>query len=70
MKCIQCQATMKKGATPLHIDRKGVHLMLESVPAWVCEQCGESLIEEKVVDSVQDLIKAIDQKSQPFAIAQ
>ncbi|MBI5184444.1 MAG: YgiT-type zinc finger protein [Nitrospinae bacterium] len=69
MKCIQCQGNMKKSITPLHIGRKGVHLMLESVPAWVCEQCGESLLEEKDVDSVQDLIKAIEQKSKPFAIA-
>ena len=37
MKCVQCKGHMKKGSTPLHIDRKGVHLMLDHVPAWVCE---------------------------------
>ena len=68
MKCIQCQGNMKKSSTPLHVDRTGVHIMLDHVPAWVCEQCGESLFEEKDVDSVQDLINTVEKKSKLFEI--
>jgi len=63
MKCIHCKGIMKKASAPFHIDRKGCHLMLERVPAWVCEQCGEAYFEEKEVDSIQKLIHSIEQKT-------
>ena len=37
--------------------------MLESVPAWVCEQCGEAYFEAKEVDAIQELIHSIEQKT-------
>ncbi len=55
---------MKRGTAPFHIDRKGCHLMLERVPAWVCEQCGEAYFEEKQVDAIQDLVLSIEHKAQ------
>ena len=64
MKCLHCRGRMKKGTAPFHIDRKGCHLMLESVPAWVCEQCGEAYFEEKEVNAIQDLIQSIQYKAQ------
>ena len=64
MKCIHCKGNMSKGTTPFHIDRSGCHLTLDSVPAWVCEQCGEAYFEEKEVDAMQKLIDSIDQKAQ------
>ena len=63
MKCIHCQGEMKRGTTPFHVDRKGCHLLLDAVPAWVCEQCGEAYFEEKEVDAIQDLAEAIEQKT-------
>jgi YgiT-type zinc finger domain-containing protein len=62
MKCIHCQAAMKQGTAPLHIDRIGCHVTIDNVPAWVCQQCGEAYFEEQEVDTIQDLIRAIDQK--------
>jgi len=63
MRCIYCQGQMKKGTAPFHIDRKGCHLVLDSVPAWVCEQCGEAYFEEQEVDAIQDLIRSVDEKA-------
>ena len=48
MTCIHCRGEMKRGAAPFHIGRKGCHLMLDEVSAWLCEQCGEAYFEEKV----------------------
>jgi len=59
---------MKKGTAPLHIDRKGCHLTLDNVPAWVCCQCGEAYFEEAEVFAVQELITVIDQKSQLLVV--
>jgi YgiT-type zinc finger domain-containing protein len=59
---------MKRGTTPFHVDRKGCHLVLDSVPAWVCQQCGETYFEEKEVDAIQDLIMSIEEKAQVLAM--
>ena len=69
MKCMHCQGEMKKGVTPFHIDRKGCHLTLDKVPAWVCTQCGEPYFEEAEVDAIQDLIQSVEQKTQAIALA-
>ena len=69
MKCIHCLGEMKRGTTPFHIDRKGCHLMLDSVPAWVCDQCGETYFEEKEADAIQDLIRSIEQKTRALAVS-
>ena len=68
MKCIHCQGQMKRGTTPFHIDRKGCHLILDNVPAWVCQQCGETYFEEKEVDAIQDLIMSVEEKAQVLAM--
>jgi YgiT-type zinc finger domain-containing protein len=67
MKCVHCQGEMKKGATPFHVDRKGCHVLLESIPAWVCQQCGEAYFEEHEVDAIQDLIRLVEQKADALA---
>jgi len=67
MKCMYCKAEMRRGTAPYYIDRQGIHITLDKVPAWVCPQCGEAYFEEKEVDSIQALIKAVEEQSQEFA---
>jgi YgiT-type zinc finger domain-containing protein len=64
MKCIHCQGEMRRGFAPFHIDRKGVHVSFDNVPAWVCEQCGEPFFEGPEVDAIQTLIKLVDQQGE------
>jgi len=42
--------------------------MLDAVPAWVCEQCGEAYFEEKEVDTIQDLVRPIEAKTEALAM--
>jgi YgiT-type zinc finger domain-containing protein len=60
MECLCCKAQMKKGTAPFSIDRNGYHVLWEAVPAWVCEQCGESLLETQEVDIIQDTLAVLD----------
>jgi YgiT-type zinc finger domain-containing protein len=60
MKCIHCQGGMRRGAAPFHVDRKGYYPLFDTVPAWVCSQCGEAYFEEPKVDSIQEAIRALD----------
>ena len=67
MKCIHCQVQMKRGTTPFHIDRPGCHLVLDQVPAWVCEQCGEAYFEAQAVEAIQDLVRSVQEKAQALS---
>lgn len=69
MKCIHCQGEMKKGSVPFHVDRRGCHVLLDNVAAWVCQQCGEAYFEEHEVDAIQDLIRSVETKADALAAA-
>lgn len=58
---------MQRSVVPVHVDRKGVHVTMDEVPAWVCRQCGEHYFEEGDVDSVQGVIKAVEAEAEKFA---
>ncbi len=60
---------MERGTAPFHIDRRGYHLVLDEVPAWVCSQCGEVYFDEAEVDSMQSVIRAVDEQVQRIAVA-
>ena len=64
MKCIHCQGRMEWKTAPFQVDRKGYHLTLEAVPAWVCSQCGEAYFEEREVEKIQKMIRAVDQQTE------
>jgi YgiT-type zinc finger domain-containing protein len=68
MKCIYCQGKMARGTAPFHIDRKGYHLVLDRIPAWVCSQCGEVYFDEPEVDSIQAMLRAVDAQVEKIAI--
>lgn len=63
MKCMHCQGEMNKAAAPFHVDRKGYHLTLDVVPAWVCRQCGEVYFDEPEVDSIQEIIQTLEDRT-------
>jgi YgiT-type zinc finger domain-containing protein len=54
---------MKKGEAAFHIDRKGCHVTLARVPAWVCAQCSESYFAAVVVAAIQELAQTVEQKT-------
>ena len=69
MKCMHCQGQMKKGTSPFHIDRQEYHLTLDAVPAWVCQQCGEVYFAEPEADSIQEIIKAVEDRTNKLTVA-
>lgn len=62
MDCYSCKGQMEKDSAPIEIDREGWHITIDHSPAWVCNQCGEHLFEEKELDAIQDLIVMAGQK--------
>lgn len=64
MKCLLCKGEMEKTAVAYTVDRKGYHLFIERIPAYVCSQCGERYFEEKEVDAIQNMLKTFEEKLQ------
>lgn len=62
MKCLQCGGEMEKKTVPYSVDRKGYHLYLGEIPAFVCTRCGEKFFDEKEVAAIQDILRNIDEK--------
>ena len=69
MKCMHCQGKMERGTAPFHIDRKGYHLILDAIPAWVCRQCGEVYFEESEVEAIQRVIRELDKQTERLALS-
>ncbi len=67
MNCMYCQGKMERGIAPFHIDRKGYHLTLDRIPAWVCAQCGEVYFDEPEVKAIQEVLLALDQRTDEMA---
>lgn len=60
MDCLHCKSKMKRGNAPFSVDRNGYHISWESIPAWVCPQCGETFFEENEVHHIQKALDKID----------
>ena len=63
MKCMHCQGELEKGTAPLTVDREGLHVHWDALPAWVCNQCGEPTFEKAEVERVQRTLAAIDRET-------
>lgn len=69
MKCLLCKGEMEKRMVNYTVDRKGYHLFIEKIPAYVCSQCGERFYEEKEVGAIQDMIRSLEEKLQAVLVA-
>ncbi|MFB3901929.1 MAG: type II toxin-antitoxin system MqsA family antitoxin [Acidobacteriota bacterium] len=69
MKCVLCKGTMKKSKAPFHVERNAYVVTLQAVPAWVCSQCGEVYFDEKAVEAIQAMIRALDQEAEKVALS-
>ncbi len=66
MECIHCKGKMTKSAVPFSLHRKGYHIHWDSVPAWVCAQCGEPYFEPGEVEIMQRAASALDEQQAAF----
>ena len=60
MECFYCKGKLIRTKVSYTVSRKGFHLIIDDVPAWVCEQCGEPLFDEETVDAIQEMLQEVD----------
>jgi YgiT-type zinc finger domain-containing protein len=69
MECIHCHGTLERGRTSYTVNRKGYHLIIDHVPAWICKQCGEALFDEETVEAIQAMLREVDRQAEALALA-
>ena len=62
MECLYCKGVLVRKKISYTATRRGYHLILDEVPAWVCEQCGEPLFDEATVDAIQDVLQGVEDR--------
>ena len=67
MECSRCKSDLEPGRTTYTANRHGYHLRFEDIPAWICQQCGESVFEERVVEAIQQLLMTLDEGMELFS---
>ena len=60
LRCRLCDGVLVRKKINYAIAHKRRHLIIDDMPAWVCQQCGEPLFEEQAVDVVQKLLHELD----------
>ena len=59
MNCLVCKGgTMHESFEPYFAKLETGYLIVENVPCWKCNQCGEILFAASVLEKVEDLIAA------------
>jgi YgiT-type zinc finger domain-containing protein len=60
MECLYCRGQLVSRKVSYTANRKGYHLIIDDVPAWVCEQCGEPMFAEATVEAIQEMLREMD----------
>lgn len=67
MDCPYCKGELVREMVSYSANRKGYHLIIDDVPAWVCKQCGEPLFDEETVDAIQEMLREVDSRLDKLA---
>ena len=66
MKCKLCHGDYREKAVVLSFQRAGRTVVVEDVPAPVCDRCGDELIEESTARAVEKLLAAKPDATAPL----
>ena len=62
VECLNCRGSLQPGTASYVVNRKGYHLILDDIPAYVCSQCGQALFMEEAVRVIQEMVRALDSR--------
>ena len=69
MECLHCRGMLVRQRVSYAATRRGYHLIIDDVPAWVCQQCGEPLFDEETVDAIQEVLRGVDTHLEESALS-
>ncbi len=66
MKCDLCGGEYKEKRISQSYNRFSKTVVVENIPALVCDRCGDILLSEETVEAIQDALKKEPQGSVPL----
>ena len=58
MNCLVCKSgTMHESLEPYFAKLQSGYVIIENVPCWKCNQCGEILFSASVIEKIEDLLE-------------
>ncbi|MBI3989549.1 MAG: YgiT-type zinc finger protein [candidate division NC10 bacterium] len=63
MECIHCKGELERSKAPFTVSRKGYHVVWDAIPAWICRQCGEPLLESREVELIQKALEVLERET-------
>lgn len=66
MKCTLCQGDYREKAVVFSFRREGRSVVVENVPALVCDRCGDELLTDSTVRVTEDLIEEEPEDTTPL----
>ena len=67
--CPVCRGSLRPKAITYTSEFRGKVVVVQNVPALVCTQCGEALLEPDVADKVQEIVWGKSGRSHPLEVA-
>jgi len=68
MECLYCKGVLVRKKVSYTATRQGYHSIIDDVPAWACEQCGEPLFDERTVDAIQEMLRETGIKMEKLVV--
>lgn len=57
MQCPECKGKMNPKKTNLHLVKNGETIIVENVPAVICEKCGEEWLRGNIAEQIDKLLE-------------
>jgi hypothetical protein len=61
MECVHCRGNLTLGRVTYTANRHRYHLLLDDISGCTCQQCGEPVFEERVVEAIQQFLMTLDE---------
>jgi YgiT-type zinc finger domain-containing protein len=65
MECVHCRGNLAPGRVTYTAHRRRYLLLLDDIAGWTCQQCGEPVFEERVVEAIQQFLRTLDAGMEP-----
>jgi len=69
MRCIVCKNEMKRKKTIIELRLKDDLIIIDDIPADVCDYCGEKVLSPEAVDSIREIYENPDSKKMKKVIS-
>lgn len=68
MECAFCKGELVRKKVSCSVSCNGYHLIIDDVPAWVCQQCEEPLFDEQTVEAIQEILSEVDARLERLTV--